>query len=319
MPTAGKVYYDYVHRPCRFVRRFFAYDGFVQKHVNQREAGKMRAAALQLHFPPPEGGGKHFAHYLTGQSHWHMSVYAAASLVMQTRGVVQPVFHNDGTLDRALAARLQGIFPAAQFVLQEEQQKLMVEHVPADRFPVLNKLWREFVLFRKLFCIHLWRNGWKLCLDSDMLFWRSPEFLLDWLESPDEAVCMRDIDYAYSVSPEVVDAIAGKAVPTLINTGVIGLHSGMVDPNELEGRARKLLESRGYRVHFLEQTMTAMMLASRPFKFAPPGDYCIPQAVADCSPVSAVCQHYIPVTRGWMYRKGWRYVHVLATGGGLPR
>ena len=57
--------------------------------------------------------------------------------------------------------------------------------------------------------------------------------------------------------------------------------------------------------------MTAMLLAEHPFDHVPPEDYLIPTSVALCSTTVPVCQHYTPVTRGWMYRKGWRQVEAM--------
>lgn len=278
----------------------------------------MCEAAQQFHFPEPEGGVLHQVHYLTGRGHWHLSVFAAGSLAIQTKGAVQPIFHSDGTLDRDLAAHLQGMFPASVCVYGEEQSKLMVRYAPPERYPVLNKLWHEFPLIRKILSVHLWREGWNLCLDSDMLFWLRPDFLLEWLGDPEKPICMKDFQYAYSVGREAVNTIAGLDVPPLINTGVIGLHSSMIDADKLESQAKALLAAKGTR-HFLEQTMTAMLLSSRGFEFAPPKDYGIPSSAAECSTTATVCQHYTPRSRGWMYGKGWREIWRMAEQAGYVR
>jgi len=307
MWSAGKIYYDYVHRPIRFVRRFFAYDGFVQKRVNRWQGKKMREAAVRLKPLPPATDLLGQVHYLTGRSHWHLTVFAAASFAVQTQRAVQPIFHSDGTMDEELAAKLKRVFPSAVCVFGAEQDEILVQHAPREKFPNLNKLWHEFPLMRKLLSVHLWREGWNLCLDSDMLFWRRPDFLMDWLGAPIKPVCMKDFQYAYSASPTIVDQIAGFKVPALINTGVIGMHTRMVDIDLLERYAKHLLLAEGNR-HFLEQTMTAMLLAAQGFDFAPPEDYRIPVSTAECSAAAAVCHHYTHESRGWFYQRGWKKV-----------
>lgn len=273
----------------------------------------MREAALQLRplLPSDEVVGQ--AHYLTGRGYWHLSAFAAASLVLKTKGAVQPVFHGDGQLDDEVMAKLRRIFPGAIFVGEQEQRVLLDRHAPAARFPVLHKLWAEFPMFRKLFGVHLWRDGWSLYLDSDILFWRRPDFLLDWFRAPERPICMRDLQDVYGHDREVLEQIVGRAVPSRVNAGLVGLHSAMIDPARLEYFAEKLLAVGGYN-HFLEQAMTAMLLAEHSFDHVPPEDYFIPASVAQCSTTAPVCQHYTPVTRGWMYRKGWREVEARVNG-----
>lgn len=310
MPTLGQIYYHGVHRPSIFLLRLFAYDGFVQGHINQWQAAKMREAAVSLHFPVPERGASYTAHYLTGLSHWHLSVFAAASLVIQTQGKVQPVFHSDGTIDHQLEVKLRRIFPGAQIVLNSEQMALIEHHAPKTKFPILNKMWMEFPMFRKLFGVHLWREGWSLYLDSDIMFWRKPDFLLNWLQAPSKPICMRDVQDSYGHDRSVLGKIAGFSVPTKINAGLVGLHSNMIDPGRLEYFATELLKIGGYN-HFLEQAMTAMLLAQSSFEFVPHQEYFIPAKNTECSTSQFVCQHYTPVTRGWMYRHGWKKVFQL--------
>ena len=54
---------------------------------------------------------------------------------------------------------------------------------------------------RKLTDVHAGRTGWRLFLDSDMLFFARPDFLLAWLADPRQPCHMIDVVSAYGYSP----------------------------------------------------------------------------------------------------------------------
>ncbi len=307
MSALGKIAYYGWHRPRTFVTEFFAENGFVHHRINQWHTSRMRAAARRLPPLPVAAGPRRSAHYLTGRTFWPLSAMAAYSLQQHADGTVQPVFHSDGRLDPPTIARLRAIFPAAEFVTNEQQAQLLERFVPAGRHPTLRRLWREFVLIRKLLSVHLGRDGWNLFLDSDALFVRRPDFLLEWYARPAQPVCMEDLMDCYGYDRGLLDRLAGHPLPPRVNTGLIGLHSPSLDPDRLEFFARELVASKGVD-HFLEQAMTAMLLAGRPFSCVPPADYFIPLDLAACLERRGVFQHFAGPARKWFYRYAWRMV-----------
>jgi hypothetical protein len=307
MSALGKIAYYGWHRPRTFVTEFFAENGFVHGRINQWHGSRMRAAARRLAALPVAEGPHHAAHYLTGRTFWHLTAIAAYSLQQHTAGRIQPVFHSDGRLDEATVRQLRAIFPAAEFVTDARQQELLAQYVPASRYPVLRRLWGEFVLIRKLLSVHLGRPGWNLFLDSDTVFVRRPDYLLAWYDRPEQPLCMEDLLDCYGYDRPLLDRLAGHALPPRVNTGLIGLHSPALDLDRLEYFAREMTASKGLD-HFLEQAMTAMLLAGRPFAYAPRADYYSPLTLADCLERRGVFQHYAGPARKWFYRHAWRLV-----------
>lgn len=304
MALLGKIAYHGWYRPYGFCRDFFKENGFLHEQINQYHGRRMARAVLALRPLPAPAGGFHVAHYLTGRNFWHLSTLAAYSLQQHTGGAVQPVFHSDGRLDPPTISRLRSLFPAARFVTDADQQALLDAHLPPTRFPSLRELWPRFVLLRKLISVHAGRQGWNLFLDSDTLFLRRPDFLLSWLERPDAPVCMQDMADAYGYDRALLDRLAGHPLPPKVNTGLIGLHSPSVDWIRLECYARELVASKGID-HFLEQAMTAMLLAGQRFHYAPPADYFIPTDFAACRERTGCFHHYAGPARKWLYRHAW--------------
>ena len=306
MSALGKIAYHSVFRPFWFCAKFFSRDGFVEKAVNRRCDAAMKTAAAALPpLPPPPGGAPYAAHFLTNGTFFSLSSFAAYSLQYHTGGRVSPVFHSDGRLDAEAIARFRAVFPAARFVANEEQRDLLATHLPEDRFPALNRAWREFVLIRKLVSVHLGRRGWNLFIDSDTLFWRRPDFVLDWFAHPARAFCMEDMATVYGYDESVLARLAGAPIPARVNSGLVGIQSESIDWDFLERGVRELIAVSGIN-HFMEQGLTAVLLARQPFDYAPPADYFIPTRVSQCTGREGVFHHYAGPARNWLYRRAWR-------------
>lgn len=71
----------------------------------------------------------------------------------------------------------------------------------------------EQPLLRKLTDFHAGSTGWKLFLDSDMLFFHQPSFLLDWLRNPQYPCYMVDIANYYGYSNELMVSLAQAPIP----------------------------------------------------------------------------------------------------------
>ena len=138
-----------------------------------------------------------------------------------------------------------------------EIEAALDQHLPAARFPILRARRRELVLVRKLVDLHVGRSGWRLYLDSDMLFFRRPDVLLEWLHRPSLPLHMVDVQNAYGYPLELLATLAGAPVPERVNTGIIGLDSATFDWERLESWARRLQETAGTS-YFLDQALMAM-------------------------------------------------------------
>ena len=245
-----------------------------------------------------------YVHLLSGRDHWPMTAFCIFSLLQSTRANIVPVVVDDGTLSEREREPLRRISPALQFSSAEECRAQVEDCLPASRFPALRKLHNALPLMRKLLDVHAGRKGWRLFLDSDILFHREPVWMLDWLRSPERPAYMLDYQNSYGYSDALLRATSGAPMPANVNTGLCGLHSDKVDWELLEFWASRLYSTEGVN-HYSEQCLTAMLMRVNGSRPAPGEEYRILPDRAEVRNPTAAMHHYVAESRIWYYVDGW--------------
>ena len=124
------------------------------------------------------------------------------------------VIYDDGSLDADCTSALTRVFPSVEIYTRAAIEERLDEYLPAHRFPSLRHRRLEYPHLRKLTDVHVGSKEWKLVLDSDMLFFREPTFLLDWLRSPTHSCHMVDVASAYGYPNELMTELTGALWPT---------------------------------------------------------------------------------------------------------
>ncbi len=246
-------------------------------------------------------------HFLTGLNFWYQTLFCAYSMIQQARVHIRPVIFDDGTLEPQHVEYLQRAMPTTRIVSTCEVEERLDHYLPVSKFPTLRGQRPVFPLMRKLTDIHGSAPGWKVFLDSDMLFHREPKFLLDWLRAPRVPLYMADFMNSYGYSDELIASLLDAEMPSRVNTGICGLNREEVDWEQLEAWAKTLLERAGLN-HFLEQALTAMSLAGKEQAVAPREDYVVFPEREEAMRPRAVMHHYVADSRFYYYRYGWRHV-----------
>lgn len=301
----GVALYTLYHAPKGWLQHYCKRDP-IRRRIDTRAQQHMEAAAYQLPSVPDFGTGKPLdIHFLTGKRFWYQTCFCAYSMAHHSRVNLRPLIYDDGTLEASHQAELQRIFPTARIISTETIQARLNTLLPEQHFPALRQRRLHYPNLRKLTDIHITAAGWKLVLDSDMLFFRSPTFLLDWLRSPQVPCHMTDVTTAYGYSPALMAALAGVPVPERINVGISGLNSSTLDWEELEYWCRTLIDREGTH-YFQEQAMIAMLMARQPCAIAPANDYIVrPDRAAVMSP-HGILHHYVADSKPWYFRHGWQ-------------
>ena len=143
-------------------------------------------------------------------------------------------------------------------------------------------------------------------LDSDLLFFRRPEFLLDWLAAPDRPLHAVDCEESYGYSRALMEQLSGAPIPRLVNVGLCGLRSEAIDWDELEAWTAGL-QARERTNYYLEQALVAMLAARQPCAVAPAKDYVTLPGRAEVLAPRAVMHHYVANAKRWYFRHGWRH------------
>lgn len=305
--TPGRLVYLGIHRPLEIVRRALADGGPIAQRETARWRQRMIEAAARVSIPPaPKDTPEAEVHFLTGSRFWYQTVFCAASLAHH--GPVRPVchIHDDGSIDRDVAARLRGALGAATVIhTHGETLSRLDELLPESRFPHLRERHRNYPNIRKLIDPHIGSSGWKCVLDSDMLFFRHPAFLIEWLGSADRPCHMVDCETSYGYPVRTLTDLCGSPVAERVNVGICGLNSALIDWDRVERWCARLHAEHGTS-YFLEQALAAMLVAGRECAVAPEPEYVCMPGRREVEVPAAVMHHYVAGSKRWYFRHGWR-------------
>jgi len=303
----GKLALALWHRPLGLLRHSWQNGGPLAQRATERQRREMVDAADRLPpLPTPAPDTPLRFHLLTGRQFWYQTAFCLHSLARAAGEPIAAEIYDDGTIDAAIAAKLQRLGPAIRIVPHAEILARLDRHLPADRFPVLRERWVKYPNIRKLTDVHLGSRGWKLVIDSDLLFFRRPTLLLDWLRAPDRPLHAVDCTESYGYSRPLLERLAGAPLAPLVNVGLTGLASESIDWVQLEAWTAELI-ARERTNYFLEQALVAMMVAGRDCTIAPSADYITLPSRREVLRPTAVMHHYVAHAKRWYFRLGWRH------------
>jgi hypothetical protein len=284
----------------------------LRDHITTRRGqAAMERAALTLPALPLLPGGPLRPHLLTGARFWYQTAFCLHSFASSAGRPVHPVLYDDGTLAPRFRDPLLRLFPAARVVTLDEQRETLERHLPADRFPTLRERWPVYPHIRKIVAPHLGSEGWKLVIDSDLLFFRRPDILIDWLDRPDRPLHAIDCAESYGYPRELMEKLAGHSIAPLVNVGLAGMRSDLIDWNTLERWTSALITSHGTS-YLLEQGLVAMLMAGRECTVAPAADYVTNPVAPEARDCRAVMHHYVANSKRWYFGENWRRLPTAA-------
>ncbi|OLP17816.1 glycosyl transferase [Leptolyngbya sp. 'hensonii'] len=302
----GRVAYWSFHYPKGVIQRTFRRDP-IRRSFDEKARQQMEATAYSLTpITLASGPDTPEIHFLTGAGFWYQTCFCAYSMMQQADRYLRPVIYDDGSLEQVHQAAIQRLFPDVRILQRREIEARLNQWLPLQKFPWLRSRRLAYPQLRKLTDIHVGSQGWKLVLDSDMLFFQPPTLLLDWLESPQHPCHMVDVENAYGYSEQLMTALAGSPIPDLVNVGVCGLQSEAIDWEEMEFWCKTLIEQEGSH-YYQEQALTAMLMARYPRKVAPAAQYQVLPSRREVMRPTATLHHYVADSKPWYFRYGWRH------------
>lgn len=309
----GPLLLKYYHTPVGRMRDSLRNGGPWAERETERQRQEMVVAAANL--PPlplfPDTDPV-VLHLMSGDKFWYQTVFCLHSFAQSSRRTVHAVIHDDGSMDEACVRRLSRLGSGVTIRRALELQGQLERLLPLAHFPVLRERWENYPNIRKLIDVHLGASGWKLVLDSDLLFFRTPDFILNWIAAPDRLLHAVDCTESYGYSRPLLTRLAGATIPPLVNVGICGLKSEQLDWDELESWTRRLQEQERTN-YYLEQALVAMLSARQSCAVAPAHDYLTLPGRDEVLAPTAVMHHYVAQSKRWYFRHGWR--HILAVSG----
>ena len=303
----GKLALACWHQPVGRIRDSLRQGGPFVVRETERQRREMEAAAVTL--PPlPERPGAPLTslHLLTGRRFWYQTAFCLQSFARHVETGMNAHIYDDGSFDETLRGQLTGLGSGLVFHPAATIRSCLDDLLPENKFPVLRERWRNYPNIRKLTDPHLGSTGWKLVIDSDLLFFRRPGFLIDWCAAPDRPLHAVDCEESYGYSRALMERLAGAPIPPLVNVGLCGLRSESLDWHELEAWCAELI-AREKTSYYLEQALVAMLVArTQPCAVAPGADYVTKPDRAEGMAPRAVMHHYVAESKRWYFRHGWR-------------
>lgn len=304
---AGRLLYLLWHKPRAQLARSRREGGPWQQWIDARARQEMLAASAAL--PPrarPAPDAPEIC-FLTGKKFWYQTAFCFWSLCQAAGRELNPVFIDDGTIDDAFERESQRLFPSRRVLGGAELDARLDAILPRTRFPALRGQRQTYLHLRKLTDAHAGHAGWRIVLDSDMLFFRRPDLLLGWLDAPTRPVHMIDIKDSYGYPAATLRELAGRPLPDRLNVGMLGLRSDAIDWEKIEWWCEQLLGRHGTS-YYLEQALVALLLADADPLRLPDHDYLVHPDESECREPRAVMHHYVDLSKRGYYRHAWRRV-----------
>ncbi len=301
----GRAFYLVRHRPIEWIDALVAAGGPFEKRRTERGRSDMEAAAATLPALPVFSGEQIELHLLTGRRFWYQTTFCLWTFARHAKRPLKPVIYDDGTLATPQMEALARLFPAIRFVPQPAAIERLDALLPQSRFPVLRERWQNYPNIRKLIDPHVGSRGWKLVIDSDLLFFRPPAALLAWLDRPDRPLHAVDCETSYGYSRPLMNDLSGARVADLVNVGLTGLESASIDWDRLEHWCATLI-ARERTNYYLEQALVAMMVAGRDCSVLSARDYVTLPAEPEASECRAVMHHYVANSKRHYFQRNWR-------------
>jgi hypothetical protein len=301
----GSLFYRLYYRPKGFLERCFR-RGLLNWIIDAQSQQQMEMAVYQLKSIVQQSTTESLnIYFLTGKKFWYQTCFCAYSMAQHTHLRLQPVIFDDGSLEPSHQTEIQRIFPNAQIILKSEIAERINTYLPAHQFPYLHERRQNYPNIRKLTDIHIGSTGWKLVLDSDMLFFRPPTHLLHWLQNPQQPCHMVDVETAYGYPNDFMQTLASAPITERINVGICGLKSEDIDWEKLEYWCKTMIETHGTH-YYQEQALIAMLMAGQSCTVVPVEDYIVMPNRAEVMHPKAILHHYVADSKPWYFRYGWR-------------
>ena len=307
MSLPGKILLHLWHTPVGRIRDSIRNGGPVAEWRTEQSRREMEDAAAYLpKLPEFKDAAPVMLHVMTGRKFWYQTAFCLHSFAQAAQATVNAELYDDGTVDAECARLLGSMGPRARLHSNEETRARIEALLPESRFPTLRERWRNYPNIRKLIDVHLGQSGWKLVLDSDLLFFRSPDALLHWFAKPDRPIHAVDCQESYGYTRQLMERLAGAPIPPKVNVGICGLRSDAIDWELLEAWCAELI-AREKTSYYMEQALVAMLMAREPARIVlPAADYLTKPGEAEARTPAAVMHHYVAESKRWYFRHGWR-------------
>jgi hypothetical protein len=303
-----QVLINYLYRyPLSAIKKYRRFGGYANYRRMLRGKSLMEKASFRL--PPVASDPNGLAvYFLTGKHYLYQTLFCIHSLNKCGVNNLRFVLVDDGTFDSRLIKRIIKQLPGAEIITREIIEDNLQKYLPEHLYSVLHQKRKVYPHIKKLTDIHTIPGAeWKLVLDSDMLFWNRPTEMLDWLKNPHRPIHMVDCLESYGYTTALMEQLCGSTIPNLLNVGIIGLNSSNINWAHVNQWV-KILEEKEGASYYLEQALTAMLVANTETNVLPPNAYIVnPDNVATDN-LKGALHHYVDISKEWYFTQAWKKI-----------
>lgn len=297
---------DILYRnPKSSLNKFKRFGGLYSYYMMIGQQKKMSRYALNLPVVNSLPGGLP-VYFLTGVNYLYQTLFCIQSLIKVAGNNFDFYLVDDGSLTIIQYKQIKRLLPGSTIISTEEIAHNLNITLPRESFPNLYKKRKVYPHIKKITDIHTYsKHTWKLVLDSDMLFWKEPKEIINWLQNPLKPLFAKDCSDSYGYPLELIESTCGSMVPRLLNAGIIGFNSKTIDWQQLELWV-KTLEAEAGTSYFLEQALTAMLIGTTNSLILSEDEYIVNPSQASVKSEKGILHHYVDLSKKDYYNLAWK-------------
>ncbi len=246
--------------------------------------------AVRLHRRPSDYIDDVSVHMLVSSRTWDAGLLSAVSLESSSGRSWQFFFHDDGTLDERVVERILQRLPDARVVRRADADERARNFLAGH--PKCLEHRAKHNLFLKFFDFAAWASGDRfIVLDSDVIFFRRPPEIMDWVESGSQDYRYNeDTKEKFCIPRDYLERGLGIAMWPRFNSGLVLVPKQAMNLDLAEGLLAKFEET-AHHPQFFEQTLYGLMGSVWGRGGALPRSYEISWGYFHRR--GAVCRHYV--------------------------
>lgn len=241
-------------------------------------------------------------HVLTGDKDWRLAAWSLASFLHYTEIGWPIVIHDDGTLTEEAVEVFGELFESCRIILRAESDAEMSRVLLP--YPFCHDYRNTHPLGLKVFDMAHYSSGERLIvLDSDVLFFRKPQEILDWAMATTTKDCWfnEDVQEASLITATEAREELHVKLWSRVNSGLCLLSRGAIDLDFCD-RALALTSILRGHIWRVEQTLLALCASRQGKGGLLPPTYEV--SLKRNAGRDVIARHYVGVVRDRFFAEG---------------
>jgi hypothetical protein len=242
---------------------------------------------------------------VAGKRNWYQMIFCLYSFYKTLGFNLKTTVIDDGTIDDLILQSIKSQVPFVEVIMSDIADPITSNRFDSSKYPTISGIINSFVVFKKIFHARTLVSGPVLVLDADMLFYRKPEELVNWINNPEQPIYMHDKYSIYGIKNEFINK--SLSIRPNVNTGIIGFNNDVFDLDKLERLTCEYLSVDELN-YLMEQALYAMYINDIPAICLSPADYEILPTKDEARIPKAVMHHFPTEHRAYYYRYAWKNI-----------